>query len=54
MTKNNIIYHKTFIDDINKQISNLRNWPAEESYSRLVYIAKQLIDYKKETWINIF
>ena len=48
------VEHIKFLRGIDKQINNLVLSPEEERYSRLVYIAKQLIDYKKETWRNIF
>ena len=48
------IDHIKFMRNIDKQIDNLRNNPKDESYSRLVHISKQLIDYKKQTGINIF
>ena len=48
------IDHIKFTRNIDKQIRNLREAPESESYSRLVAIAKQLIDYKRKTKINIF
>jgi len=48
------IEHIKFMMNINNQIDNLRKNPRNESYSRLVYIAKQLISHKKQTGINIF
>ncbi len=50
----NQIDHIEFTINIDKQIKRLREAPENESYSRLVHIAKQLIEYKKKTGFNIF
>ena len=46
--------HLDFVIDIDNQIRSLREAPESESYSRLVHIAKQLIEYKRKSGINIF
>ena len=48
------IEHIKFIKKIDKQIDNLVNSEKEERYSRLIDISKQIIDYKRKSWINIF
>ena len=42
-----------FIKSINKQISEMRNKPADETYLDIILIAEQLLKYRKNTWINI-
>ena len=52
--KNFSTNHKTFIDSINRQISEMRLKPADESYFQIVEIAIMLIEYRKKTGIKIF
>ena len=52
--KNLSTNHKTFIDSINRQISEMRLKPADESYFQIVEIAIMLIEYRKKTGIKIF